>query len=340
MKKIALVGVGFMGKTHLGIWSGLAGARVEALCDVRPEALELRNPQAEGNIKTAAAAVDLSAVRRFTDFDSMLQEGGFDIVDICLPTYLHAEHSVKALEKGFHVFCEKPLALTAGEADGIVQAVRRTGRLMSVGQCLRYWPAYAEIKRLLDSGKYGRVRAAEFARFSNPPTWGWDGWLMDSRRSGNAALDMHVHDVDMVLFLFGPPGSVRSVGDSEKDGGLSHITTVYSYPDKAVSSTGGWTCSKSFGFNMRAHLVLEKATVELDFRKSPTVMVFPDDGEAYALPLAEGDGYFYELRAFLAGVEAGKLETTVTVETAAQSVKLCLEEIRSAREGKERKIRP
>jgi predicted dehydrogenase len=339
MKRIALVGVGFMGKTHLGIWSKLPGAKLEALCDIRKEVMEASGADAGGNIKTAAAAVDLSAVRRYTDFGRMLEEGGFDIVDICLPTYLHAEYSIKALEKGFHVFCEKPLALTAAEADGIVRTVRKTGNLMSVGQCLRYWPAYTETKRLLDSGKYGRVRYAEFARFSNPPTWGWDGWLLDSKRSGNAALDMHVHDVDMVLHLFGAPQSVRSAGDAEKDGGLSHIATLYSYPDKVVSSTGGWTCSKSFGFNMRAHFVLEKATIELDFRKNPAVMAYPDDGEAYALPLAEGDGYFYELRAFLSGVEAGKLETTVTVETAAQSVKLCLEEIRSAKDGKERKVR-
>jgi predicted dehydrogenase len=110
---------------------------------------------------------------------------------------------------------------------------------------------------------------------------------------------------------------------------------VYDYPDWVVSSTGGWLCSKTFGFNMRALFALEKATIELDFSKQPVVMVYPQDSDKYALPLPEGDGYYYELQDFIAGVERGKLSGIVTPESAADSVKLCLAEIRSAKEHRE-----
>jgi predicted dehydrogenase len=339
MVKVALVGVGFMGKTHLGVYQRMPNVEVVALVDVRKECTEISSLDAGGNIKASAGSIDLSKARKYTDFAKLLEEGGFDYVDICLPTYLHAEYSIRALDAGYNVFCEKPMAMSAAEADRMLKAVRRNGKLFSVGQCLRFWPAYVETKKIIESGKYGSVKYAEFARFSSPPTWGWDGWLLDAARSGSAALDLHVHDVDMLLFLFGAPKSVKSSGAFEPDGGISHIASVYTYPGFAAASTGGWDCSDSFGFNMRAFFVLEGATIELDFAKSPAVSLCPKGGARQAVELAEGDGYLHELRDFVAGIERGSLSGTVTGESAAESVKLTLIEIESARRGKELRVR-
>ena len=321
-----------MGKTHLGIYNQLENADVVALCDGSKESMNITRLDAGGNIQAAGGEIDLSHVGKYTDFSQMLADGGFDVVDLCLPTYLHVDLSVQALEAGYHVFCEKPLALDLAGTDTILQKVRDSGKLLSVGQCLRFWPAYAEMKKLLDAGTYGHVKYAEFARFSNPPAWGWNNWLLDETRSGNAALELHIHDVDMVLHLFGFPHRLRSAGVFEQDGGISHISTVYQYPGFAVASTGGWLCSESFGFNMRAFFVLEKASIELDFSKEPVVMVYPQEAEKYALFLPDGDGYYYELHDFIAGVEQGELSGIITPESAAASVRLCLDEIRSAKE--------
>lgn len=336
MVKVALVGVGFMGKMHLGVYlDKLDNAEVTAICDINEDALNIKSLKAGGNIETEEANIDLSKVRKYTNYKEMLKQGGFDFVDICLPTYLHADAAVEAFEAGYHVFCEKPLAISVKEAKRVVEKAKESGRLFSVGQCLRYWPAYTEIKRLIDGGKYGKVKYAEFARFSMTPTWTWNNWILEGKRSGNAALDLHIHDVDMILFLFGKPESVRSRGVEEKDGSISHITTLYRYNDKVVTSTGGWICSKSFGFNMRALYILKRATVELDFSKDPVVMVYPDEGEKYPLPLAEGDGYYYELRDFVNGVEKGSFSGAVTPESALESVKISFAEIESAKENRE-----
>jgi predicted dehydrogenase len=335
MVRVAIAGLGFMGKTHLGIYRQFKNVEVVALCDGNTNALNITRLDAGGNIQAVSGDIDLSGVRKYTDFDKMLADGGIDVIDLCLPTFLHVDYAVKAMHAGCHVLCEKPMALTVEGTQTILQTVRATGKLFSVGQCLRYWPAYTEIKKLLDDGRYGKVNYAEFARFSTPPIWGWDNWLFDEKRSGDAALELHIHDADMVMYLFGFPKSLRSVGVFTPNGSISHIATVYAYPDCAIASTGGWLCSSTFGFNMRALFVLEKATIELDFSKQPVVMVYPQDNDKYALPLSDGDGYYYELQDFIAGVERGKLSRIVTPESAADSVKLCLAEIRSAKEHRE-----
>ena len=335
MVRVAVVGIGFMGKTHLGIYSQLEGAKIAAMCDVRPEALNITSLDAGGNIKSTTGQIDFNAIRKFTEYDAMLNAGGFDVVDICLPTYLHVEFAVKALNAGYHVFCEKPLALDVNGTETVLKKVRETGKLFTVGQCLRFWPAYAEIKKLIDSGQYGSIKYAEFARFSVTPTWCWNRWLLDGRLSGNAALDLHVHDVDTLLHFFGKPRSLRSVGVFDKDGAIPHIATVYQYENFAVSSTGGWLCSDSFGFNMRAFFVLEQATIEMDFSKQPVVVVYPQGGEKFAPTLAERDGYYYELQDFIDGIERGQLSGIVTPESAAESVNICREEIRSVTENRE-----
>jgi len=339
MVRVALTGLGFMGKTHLGVYQKLPDVQVVAVCDADKERLAISSLDAGGNIAASAGAIDLSSARTYTDYGAMLSEGGFDYVDICLPTSFHAEYTIKALDAGFHVFCEKPMGLSGAETDKMLRAVKRSGKLFSVGQCLRFWPAYTEVKKLLDSGRYGKVQYAEYARFSAPPGWGWDGWLLDGKRSGNAALDLHVHDVDMLLYLHGRPKSLRSNGTIERDGSISHIATIYTYDGFVVASTGGWNCSDSFGFNMRAFWVLDKASIELDFSKTSPVVVYPKGEPKYALDLPEGDGYYHELKDFTEGVAKGRSSGVVTGTSAAESVKLCLLEIDSARRRKELAVR-
>lgn len=338
MVRVAIAGLGLMGRTHLGAYLKLPNVEVVALTDVSPEALENRSLDAGGNIRAAGATVDLSGIAKFSDFDSMLAAGGFDFVDLCLPTSLHAEYTIKALGEGYHVFCEKPMALTTAETERMLEAERSSGKMFSVGQCLRFWPAYVEVKKLLGGRGFGRVLFAEFGRYSSRPGWGWKSWLLDSKLSGGAALDLHVHDVDMILWLFGKPNSVRSNGVHEADGGFSHISTVYGYEGMSVISTGGWNCSESYGFNMRAFLVLEKATIELDFSKTPRLVLYPLGGKRQEVPLPEGDGYFYELKDFVASVETGRSSGVVTGRSAAESIKVCLAEIQSAKENREIKV--
>ncbi|MCK5736840.1 MAG: Gfo/Idh/MocA family oxidoreductase, partial [Spirochaetaceae bacterium] len=197
MIRIAVVGLGFMGKTHIGVYNQLANAEIAALCDRNLDRVNLTSLDAGGNIESSSGLVDFSDIPKYIDFDEMLTNGGFDVVDITLPTDVHVDFAIKSLKAGYHVFVEKPLALDYKSAMLISEAAELSGKICSVGQCLRFWPLYTEVKKIMDTGDYGAVRHAEFGRYSPPATWIVDGWSKDSSRSGNASLDLHIHDVDM-----------------------------------------------------------------------------------------------------------------------------------------------
>jgi len=338
MIRIAVVGLGFMGKTHIGVYNQLPNVEITALCDRNPDQVNLTSLDAGGNIEASSGSVDFSDIPKYTDFDEMLAKGGFDAVDITLPTDVHVDFTVRALKAGYHTFVEKPLAMNYESAMLISEAVEKSGKICSVGQCLRFWPLYTEVKKILDTRNYGAVRHAEFGRYSPPATWIVDGWSKDSSRSGNASLDLHIHDVDMILFLFGKPQSVRSVGVPDGNGFFTHISTVYQYPDVSVTSTGGWGFSPDFPFNMRALYVLDKATIEMDISREHPVMVYPYGGSPFPLELPEGDGYQFEIIDFLKRCERGELSKIVSPSEAAESVRLTRLEIQSANENREIKV--
>ena len=320
MVRVALVGVGFMGRVHLAAYGRLAGVAVTALCDDQADLSPAEAP---------------AGARPFASIDAMLAAGGFDVVDICLPTDLHAHVAVSAMEAGYHVICEKPMALTHADALRMARTAAGTGRLLFVAQCLRFWPAYTEIRRLIEEGTYGAVRYASFDRISAPPSWSGRGWFRDPARSGGALLDLHIHDVDMILHLFGPPQALISTGVLDEAGAVSHVSSQYRYEDRVVTSFGGWLAADSHGFTMRALVAFEGATVDFSHGRDPQVWVYPDGGEPHALELAPENGYFYELHEFAEGVRTGTPSAVVTPESAAESVRVCRAEERSIREGRE-----
>jgi len=328
-----------MGKMHLGIYSSLDQVEVTAICDSNEESLKLSSlSEAGGNIETKDQDIDLTGTKAYTNYQEMLKDGGFDFVDICLPTYLHKEFSVAAMQAGYDVFCEKPMALTSEEADEMVSTAKKTGQLLTVGQCLRFWPMYVEIKRMIDTGIYGKVLSAELSRYSMTPSWSSNDWMLKGELSGNAAFDLHIHDVDMILNLFGRPTGVTSSGVETHGSGFGHIATLYTYPDKTITSVGNWICTDSYGFAMRTFVVLEKGVIELDTGKPDLLVVYPSDGEKQVVELDAQDGYFYEIQDFVSHVRNREPLMVVTPESAAESLKVVLVEIASAEQKKSIKI--
>jgi hypothetical protein len=79
---------------------------------------------------------------------------------------------------------------------------------------------------------------------------------------------------------------------------FAHISTIYHYSGKVVASAGGWICPPSFGFNMRAYVIFENGSMELDFSKQPALKAYPSEDQPFAPCLDGENGYFYELEDF------------------------------------------
>lgn len=340
MKRIAIVGFGFMGRTHYGAWRKCPGAKVVAVCDSN---LAQLSAKVTGNIKGAADNTALpKSVKVWADFGEMLSAGGFDIVDITLPTPLHAKMSVAALKAGFHVLCEKPMALSLRDCDAMLAAASKARRHLLVAQCVRFFPEYAWLADAIRRGKYGKVVAADFTRFMAAPKWSPKGgaWLLDESKSGGLYVDAHVHDADYIASVFGMPESVRSTAHRSAHGYVDHTTTVYSYADgKIVTSDSSFAATDALTWDAAARVFFEKATVYLGGAYKLPLTVYPSGGKPFSPRLGRRSGYEEEVRYFLSLVEgraAGR--AVLTAKDARESIALVLAERKSSETGKD--VRP
>jgi len=333
MLKVGIVGCGFMGRMHYRCWKALPDVEVAAVCDANP-AVAQQAKQAGGNIAGAEEGIDFNCVAFYTDAGKMFEEAELDAVSITLPTHTHADITEEALASGLHVLCEKPMALNEAQCRRMIKAADKSGKVMMIAHCIRFWPEYAKAKEIVDSGEYGKVLTASFNRCSSPPNWAADNWFIDEKRSGGMLLDLHIHDADFVQYLFGMPQAVASRGVKRSDWGWSHIVTDYIYSDdKMITAKCSWLVKPSFGFEMSFIIKLEKATIVYDCTRQPAFRVCPAEGEVFTPKVKKGDGYSLEIAHFADLVRGKKVAQVITPQQSCNSIKLIAAEKESAAKG-------
>lgn len=331
---VAVVGLGFMGVTHLKAYRKIPGARIAALCDAVRLPLDGDFSTISGNVGDAEPLkLDMTGIRATHDINELLADPQIDLIDLCVPTSVHPRLAIAALEAGKHVVCEKPLARTAALAREIVEAAGRSAGYFMPAMCIRFWPEYAWLKEAIDSGRYGRVLAAQFRRVSEPPVWSKD--FMDGAKSGGALLDLHIHDADFVQYCFGRPKAVFASGFPYKSGVIDHVLAQYRVESgAAVSAEGSWAMTAGFGFMMGYTAVFEKATVDFDSRRSADAMrLFVEGAEPVTVHPGEEDGYLGELAHMIESIQAGRPPHKVTPADGLSAVEICEAEEASIRTG-------
>jgi len=326
MLKVGLIGCGFMGEMHANCYKNIEGVELAAVADVREE-------------KAKNLAQGTNAVIYETGKE-LIENAEVDIIDICLPTYLHSEHAILAMDKVKYVFVEKPVALTNEQAEEMIKKQEATGCNVQIGQVIRFWDEYVKLKELMDEGKLGRVINANFRRISPIPTWGWNGWLSDISLSGGAAQDLHVHDVDYALSLFGEPKEIASVKNTLGEQN-SYINSLLSYDDFAVTVEGTWGLPVTHPFSATYRVVFEKGVLST---KSGKMMLYTND-TAEEIKIEKKDigqgasggnisdlgGYYNELVYFTDCVKENKKVEKATLKDAAASLRFVLAEIKNAK---------
>lgn len=221
MLKVALVGVGGISGAHIPAWEERRDAELVALCDIRAEQMEkYKNKHC------------------YTDFDEMLKNEEIDILDICLPTYLHAEFAIKAMNMGINVICEKPVSLNAADVARVYSTAKSNNVKFMVAQVLRFWPEYSIIKEIYDTGKYGRLLSGHMGRLGVRPKWSWDGWMMDENRSGLVPFDLHIHDLDFIVYAFGKPKEFKDYRARSEN--QDYINSIYEYDGFFITTEAAW----------------------------------------------------------------------------------------------------
>ena len=328
MIKIGLIGCGFMGSMHSACYSVIEGVEVVAVADVRPE-------------KAAEIAKNHPGCKIYSTGMELIENEKVDAVDICLPTFLHAEHAIAAMRAGMNVFVEKPVARTLAEGEEMIRVEKETGKMVQVGLVIRSWNEYMWLKENYDAGKFGKILCANFTRLSSRPTWGWESWLDNPDRSGTAALDLHIHDVDFVRYLMGEPTGLYSRAGRNADGLLEHISTVFDYNGAAVTVEGGWGYPAAFPFTAVFRVVCEKCVVVLG---GDGLHVYWNDGTDEKVEVKEEfqgnnnaggnlsslGGYYNELKYFVGCLTTGSKNTRAPLDDSVKSLALVLNEIELA----------
>jgi predicted dehydrogenase len=192
-QRAAVIGLGMMGRAHLRVWSGMiAGVELVGVADSDPRALR--------------AATDGSAVRGYPDAETLLRVEQPDLVSIVVPTSLHLPMTLAALDAGAHVLVEKPIAATRAEAEQMIAAAGRAGRMLSVGHIERFNPAIRELRRRLAAGELGRIFEIRATRLGPFPA---------RIRDVGVVVDLAPHDLDVMRYLLGSD-PVRLYAETER----------------------------------------------------------------------------------------------------------------------------
>ena len=234
MFKVAIVGMGYIAQNHI--------AAMKTMSDVQIAAVISRSPE-----KGAKAAEEANCKHYFTLDDALANEQ-LNVVDICLPTYLHEEYAIKAANAKCHVLCEKPVTFELESLDRMIAACEKNGVRFMVAQVARWWPEFIAVKEYVDQGKLGDIHMVYEKRCCQHPTW--STWHRDPAKSGGGLYDLNVHDIDYLYSLFGKPNRVYAIGWKSASGCWNHGCTSLAWEggpkaicETSLEMTGNWPFS-------------------------------------------------------------------------------------------------
>ena len=212
--RFGLIGYGAWGRFHADAIGKTPGAELAAIAcasEATAVAARERHPTAKVHL----------------DWRALLADRSIDAVDIVVPNHLHAEVAIAALEAGKNVLLEKPMAGSIADCDRIVEAVRRTGKVLSVGHEFRVSSQWGLVRRLIRDGEIGEPLYANVSLFRFPYRPGAGGWRYEGSRVGSWILEEPVHFFDMLMWWFeelGDPHLVHGFGNAkERDTGARHV---------------------------------------------------------------------------------------------------------------------
>jgi predicted dehydrogenase len=335
MMRIGVLGMGMMGWFHASTYRKLPNAQLVAIADCSPHRLEAQEVVI-GNIAGDEKPIDFSAVARYTDASQLITEANVDVVDICLPTFLHARYAVEALKAGCHVLCEKPMALTLAEADQMMETARRADRLLMIAQCLRFWPEYQFLHRCVRDGTFGQLLSLNMYRVGGRPTWSWNDWFLDSSLSGGTIRDLHIHDVDFANYLLGLPSQIHATArKSEATGYYDIIHACYNYHvGPQVHLHAGWSVAQ-FPFSAGYEAWFERTFIRFSHTTELTLEVFdnPMMDQGRPAEYEKGDPNYNVVAYFLNSVEKDEPPAECLPESTRDSLELVDKEIAAVESG-------
>ncbi len=291
--KVAIVGFGGIARAHYAAYRTLMEegmpVRVVAVCDKNREGCF--QPI---KINLDCAQIPLAPDTHIYDtVEELIEQEDFDMADVCLPTFLHAEVSIKLLRAGKHVLCEKPMALSGELCDTVIEVARECGKWFRVAQSMRYHPFYLYLRDCIHDGRFGILGYLKLKRICRYPSWAADFKSLD--KTGGMLLDTGIHDVDITRFMLGNPICVRAV--VYRNIPLCQLAeSRLFYPNLTVCIETAWDDSRKREFNQGYRAYFEQAAL---IYKNDTLTLTRIGAEPVTIKVEAADVFVREIRAFI-----------------------------------------
>ena len=326
MLKIGLIGAGMMGQVHARAYANLPQAQLVAVAD--PRADEARQVIMGGQASILGS------------MDELLANADVDVIDICLPTPLHAAHTIKALEAGKHVFCEKPIALTMDQARQVAQAARESRGKFTVGHVVRFFPEYARAHDLIIQGQVGEPKVIHTLRGGGFPPWSSNNWMGDLNQSGGVALDLACHEFDWLRWCLGEATRVfaRGLALTHLAAGQNrdHALIVTRFASGALAHVEvTWAVPRGGPFLTSVEVAGNRGIMRFDNQSSMPIRGYWDvEGASTAVPESPlaASPFQVELEHFLNCIIDGQ-EPLVSVDDAVKALELSWAALDSIKTG-------
>lgn len=308
--RVGLIGIGGMGFCHYNAYNHVDGAKIVAVCDIRTD---MAKEKTGGKVKI------------YADYKEMIEKENLDMVDICTPSYLHADMSVYCLGHGLNVLCEKPMTLCGADADRVLEAANKSGKFFMTAHVVRFMRAYAYLKKVMDEKKYGNLVRLDMKRVSSIPRWSWNNWFLDEKLSGGVTTDLSIHDFDFVQSMLGEPDELSSYYRPKKNDS-AFVLTVMKYGDAVVTTEGTWY-NASVPFHADYYAVFDNGYVEFSGGSvcengNKVELGSASTASDLGINIKSDDAYRDEIDYFVTCVNDGVKPSFVTPESSAASVKL------------------
>jgi UDP-N-acetylglucosamine 3-dehydrogenase len=321
--KVAVVGAGTMGTVHSDAYTRIPGVELVGIVDIRQD--------------VANRLATARGTQAYTRLKDVIEAANPDVVDVCVPTYLHRELVEEAAQAGRHVICEKPIARTLEDARAMIETCQRQGVKLYIAHVVRFFPEYRRAYELVTSGAIGRVGMARAMRGGAFPT-AWEDWYANVAKSGTLIVDAMIHDFDFLRWCFGEVRRVyaksqlgRDVARSDhalvslrfENGVIAHVEGTWAYPsgfrtELEIAGSDG----------LIQHSSEDSAPIQTASRQLGTVAAGVEVPES---PLLKNP-YQVELEHFVDCLSSGK-EPIVTAEDAYKALEISLAALHSAQTG-------
>lgn len=327
MLRIGLIGCGGIGAVHARCWFAMKDrVTLAAIADF--------DTQKAKELATGCGATV------YNDAVEMMKREKLDVVDVCLPTFLHAKYVTEAMNYTKRIIVEKPICLKEDEAQKLTDAQKHWGATVLVGHVLRFFDSYKYLSCLVREGTYGKIKEGYFYRVSGKPVWVKD--YDNADKTGGMPIDLHIHDVDFIRHIMGgDPCDIYSTVMRDDRGVTNHIQSTYVYKDAVITSESAWNYPTSMMLKSGCRVLLEKAAVTIS--DEGIVTVYPEGSESYIPSLGEKDivdsginlsdisGFHKELSCFVDYFEGKRNDGVVTLADAVGAFRLVNKELKSAK---------